>query len=88
MGDRTTKACQEFKAIYTAFTGGAAVLAADAIKKVSNVYWLEKLGMPEALWVFEVENFGPLIVTIDAHGNNLTENIKNKAKETAKTFKL
>jgi tartrate dehydratase beta subunit/fumarate hydratase class I family protein len=28
--------------------------------------------MPECLWVFEVEDFGPLIITIDAHGRNLT----------------
>jgi len=43
------------------FTGGAGVLAASKIKKVKAVYWLE-LGIPEALWVLEVENFGPLIV--------------------------
>jgi len=43
------------------FTGGAGVLAASKIKRVKAVYWLE-LGIPEALWVLEVENFGPLIV--------------------------
>ncbi len=83
MGDKTARACREFKAIYAAFTGGAAVLAANAIKKVKNVYWLEELGMPEALWVFEVEDFGPLTVTIDAHGRNLTEEVKQKAREIA-----
>ncbi|RLF43675.1 MAG: fumarate hydratase [Thermoplasmata archaeon] len=83
MGDKTARACREFKAIYAAFTGGAAVLAANAIKEVKNVYWLEELGMPEALWVFEVEDFGPLTVTIDAHGRNLTEEVKQKAREIA-----
>ncbi len=83
MGDKTARACKEFKAIYAAFTGGAAVLAANAIKKVKDVYWLDELGMPEALWVFEVENFGPLTVTIDAHGRNLTEEVKQKAREIA-----
>ena len=82
MGEKTAKACREYGAIYAAFTGGAAVLAANAIKKVKGVEWLD-LGMPEALWIFEVENFGPLVVTIDAHGNNLTEEIKNKAMEKA-----
>ena len=85
MGERTAKACQEYGAIYAAFTGGAAVLAAGAIKKVKGVEWLD-LGMPEALWIFEVENFGPLVVTIDPHGNNLTEEIKKKAMEKAKTM--
>ena len=83
MGEKTAKACKEFKAIYAAFTGGAAVLAANAVKRVRDVFWLEELGMPEALWVLEVENFGPLTVTIDAHGRNLTEEVKERAREIA-----
>lgn len=83
MGSKTTQACKEFKAVYAAFTGGAAVLAANAIKRVKEVHWLEELGMPEALWVFEVENFGPLTITIDAHGRNLTEEVRQKAREVA-----
>ncbi len=88
MGKKTSDACKEFKAIYTSFTGGAAVLAANAIKKVVDVFWLEELGMPEALWVFEVKDFGPLIVTIDAHGRNLTEEVKEKALEIAKKIEF
>lgn len=81
MGERTTKACQEEKCIYGYFTGGAALLAADRITKVIDVFWLEELGMPECLWLFEVENFGPLTVTIDTHGGNLTEQIKRKIEQ-------
>ena len=44
--------------------------------------------MPEALWVLEVEDFGPLTVTIDAHGKNLTEEVKQKAKEIAKKIEF
>ena len=33
--------------------------------------------MPETLWVSRVKGFGPLIVSIDAQGNNLFK--KNKA---------
>jgi len=79
MGEKTVKACGKYGAVYCAFTGGAAVLAAQAIKKVRDVFWLEELGMPECLWVFEVERFGPLTVTIDTHGNNLMEEVKKKA---------
>ncbi|MCG3257383.1 MAG: fumarate hydratase C-terminal domain-containing protein, partial [Candidatus Heimdallarchaeota archaeon] len=81
MGARTTKACQEENCIYGYFTGGAALLAADRIKKVNDVFWYEELGMPESLWVFEADEFGPLTVTIDAHGGNLTEQIKKKIEE-------
>ena len=33
---------------------------------------------PECLWVYEVKNFGPLTITIDIHGGNLTEESKKK----------
>ena len=80
MGKKTTDAMKQHGAIYGAFTGGAAVLAAKAVKNVRNVEWFD-LGMPEALWIFEVEEFGPLTVAIDAHGNNLFENIAKKVEE-------
>lgn len=73
MGDRTVKACSDHGCVYGAFTGGAALLAAQGIKGVKEVHWLEELGMPECLWVFEVMDFGPLIITIDTHGRNLTK---------------
>jgi len=82
MGKKTTDAMQKYGAIYGAFTGGAGVLAAKAIKNVKTVEWLQDLGMPEALWIFEVEEFGPLTVAIDSHGNNLFEEVKRKAEES------
>jgi len=80
MGQKATDAMKEYGAVYAAFTGGAAVLAAQAIKRVVGVEWLD-LGVPEALWIFEVEDFGPLTVAIDAHGNNLLEDVRKKALE-------
>jgi fumarate hydratase subunit beta len=79
MGPKTTEAMKSFGAVYGAFTGGAAVLAAKLVKKVRDVKWLD-LGMPEALWVLEVENFGPLIVAIDSHGNNIHSEIMKQAE--------
>jgi fumarate hydratase subunit beta len=80
MGKRTTDAMAKYGAIYGAFTGGAAVLAAKAIKNIRNVEWYD-LGMPEAMWVFEVEEFGPLAVAIDSHGNNLFTDIQKTVEE-------
>ena len=70
MGDKTAKAAKEFGAVYCDYTGGAAILAANAIKEVEKVEWLD-LGMPEALWVLKIDGFGPLVVTIDSNGSNL-----------------
>ena len=78
MGERTAEACAEYGCVYGAFTGGAALLAARGIRRVRDVFWLEELGMPECLWVFEVEEFGPMIVAIDSHGNNMTEDVKRR----------
>lgn len=85
MGRRTTDAMKQFGAIYGAFTGGAAVLAAKAIKNVRTVEWFD-LGMPEALWIFEAEEFGPLTVAIDSHGNNLFEDVNAKTEENRKAI--
>lgn len=80
MGKRTTDAMAKYGAVYGAFTGGAAVLAAKAIKNVKSVEWFD-LGMPEAMWVFEVEDFGPLAIAIDSHGNNLFTDVQKKVEE-------
>jgi len=80
MGKRTTDAMAKYGAVYGAFTGGAAVLAAKAIKNVKSVEWFD-LGMPEAMWIFEVEEFGPLAVAIDSHGNNLFTDIQRSVEE-------
>ncbi|MEM1536850.1 MAG: FumA C-terminus/TtdB family hydratase beta subunit [Candidatus Bathyarchaeia archaeon] len=83
MGKRTTEAMAKYGAVYGAFTGGAAILAAKAIKSVRGVEWLD-LGTPEALWIFEVENFGPLTVAIDSHGNNLYLDVAKNVEENRK----
>lgn len=79
MDVKTTEAMARYGAVYASFTGGAAVLAASLIKSVKRVEWLD-LGMPEALWVLEVERFGPLIVAIDSHGKNLYTEVANKVE--------
>jgi fumarate hydratase subunit beta len=85
MGKRTTDAMQKYGAVYGAFTGGAAVLAAKAIKNVKTVEWSD-LGMPEAMWILEVEEFGPLTVAIDSHGRNIFEDVKKKTEESRKAI--
>lgn len=81
MGPETVTGCEEHKAVHAVFPGGCAVLAASKVEEIERVEWLD-LGMPEALWVSKVKNFGPLIISIDSKGNNLFD--KNKAKFNAK----
>ena len=81
LGRGTTEAARRFGAAYAVFTGGAGVLAAEAIKRVVGVHWLEELGMAEAMWELEVEEFGPLAVTIDSHGRNFYEEMEEKRRK-------
>jgi fumarate hydratase subunit beta len=80
MGKKTTDAMAKYGAVFGAFTGGAAILAAKAIKNVRSVEWLD-LGTPEAMWIFEVEDFGPLAIAIDSHGNNIFSDVQKKVEE-------
>ena len=75
MGARTLEGLQRAGAVYTHFTGGAGALAARAVRRVPGVHWLEELGIPEAVWIFDVERFGPLTVTMDAYGQSLYEEL-------------
>jgi len=71
MGEQTRLALKKKKGVYAVYTGGAGALAADQIDKIIDVFWLEELGMAEAVWVFEVAKFGPLVVGMDPKGASL-----------------
>jgi fumarate hydratase class I len=78
MGPKTLAACQEVPALYLHAIGGAASLIAQTVTKVLGIYKLD-FGVPEALWVIEVQDF-PTVVTMDAHGNSLHEEVQQKSK--------
>jgi L(+)-tartrate dehydratase beta subunit len=61
-------------AIYLTTVGhGTGALLGRGIKRVAGIYWREELGLAQAAWVFEVEDFGPFLVESDRHGNSLFE---------------
>lgn len=80
MLEKTTEACKKFGAIHCAYPGGCAVVAAQEVEELQGVEWMD-LGMPEALWIMKVKEFGPLVVSIDTQGNNLFENNTKIFKE-------
>ncbi len=83
MGAKTLAAMKERGAVYLNAIGGAAQYYARTVKKVKGVHLLEEFGIPEAMWVYEVERF-PAIVTMDAHGNSLHAEIEEKTAEKLK----
>ncbi len=62
------------KAVYFTTVGyGTGALLGRGIKSVEDVFWLDELGIAQAMWVLNVENFGPLLVESDLKGNSLFE---------------
>ncbi|MBI0584618.1 MAG: fumarate hydratase C-terminal domain-containing protein [Methanomassiliicoccus sp.] len=86
MSRPTAEAMREHGCVYLAFTGGAAVLAAEGIRAVERVEWLD-LGMPEALWIVDARDLGPLVVAMDAHGGSLYEKVDREAGEALERIK-
>ena len=62
------------EAIYLTTVGyGTGALLGRGIRKVAAVHWREELGLAQAIWVLDVENFGPFLVDSDLQGNSLFE---------------
>jgi fumarate hydratase class I len=77
MGAKTLAALKEHGAVYLNAIGGAAQFYARTITGVDGVSLLD-LGTPEAMWHLQVKDF-PAIVTMDAHGNSLHNDIEQES---------
>jgi L(+)-tartrate dehydratase beta subunit len=69
MGQGTLDAFRDIGGAYLAIVGGAAALETTWIEAIEEVD-LDDLH-PESLWKFRIKGFGPLLVTMDSHGNSL-----------------
>jgi fumarate hydratase class I len=78
MGAKTLQACQDVPCVYFHAIGGAATLIAQSVKKVLEVHKMD-FGVPEAIWVLEVEDF-PVVVTMDSHGDSIHAEIDDQSK--------
>ena len=66
-------------AVYLTTVGyGTGALLGRGVKRVREVHWLEELGIAQAMWILEVERFGPFIVESDLEGNSLFERENEK----------
>lgn len=64
--------------VYLSIVGGAASPETLQIEAIEAAYF-ESL-LPECLWKFRVHEFGPLFVTMDAHGDSLYEETRRRAE--------
>ena len=62
------------EAIYLTTVGyGTGALLGRGIRRVASVHWAAELGLAQAVWVLEVERFGPFLVESDLAGDSLFE---------------
>jgi tartrate dehydratase beta subunit/fumarate hydratase class I family protein len=69
------------KGVFLTAVGGCAVMYRKMIQS-ADVKWLD-LGYPEAVWIFRVKQFGPLVVSIDAAGQSVSPNVMQTVYENA-----
>jgi len=62
------------RTIYLTTVGyGLGAIYGKGIVRVKDVAWKQELGLAQAMWVLEVNHFGPFMVECDAGGNSLFE---------------
>ena len=79
LGDDSAKAFKDLGGVYLAIIGGTAALETTWIKRILDVD-LDDLN-PESLWQFEIKDFGPLLVAMDAHGASLYDAVNDQARD-------
>ncbi|HUK27943.1 MAG TPA: fumarate hydratase C-terminal domain-containing protein [Candidatus Acidoferrales bacterium] len=85
LGEVGKKGLATFGAIYSEFTGGASALAVSKIVRVKKRL-LEDLGPTELVWIWEVKDFGPLLVTQDHQGNDIKKLVTTQATAKLETI--
>ena len=78
MGEGTLQACARWGYVYLQAAPGCAAKLAQGIAQIHDVTWLE-LGMPEAVWDLQAEEFGPLVVGMDTHGGSIYADLRKAA---------
>ncbi|MDH3413896.1 MAG: FumA C-terminus/TtdB family hydratase beta subunit [Gammaproteobacteria bacterium] len=77
LSQESLKAFQELGGVYLAIIGGTAALETTWIDRIEDVD-LDDLN-PESLWKFNIKDFGPLLVAMDAHGGSLYTSVNERA---------
>jgi L(+)-tartrate dehydratase beta subunit len=61
---------------------GLGAIYGKGILGVKDVVWKEVLGLAQAMWILEVQNFGPFMVACDANGESLFERVNKEIDDT------
>ena len=89
LGPESVAAMKEVGCVYLSFIGGGAPIFSRALKGEPLIHWTD-LVPHYRLTTIKVNELGPLVVAIDAHGNSIYEqsrvNLRLKFPEIIKDF--
>lgn len=71
---------------YLSFLGGGVSLLSQSIRRVVSVHWTDYIAQFRLL-TLEVEQLSPATVAIDAHGNSLYEQLRERAVEQVRALR-
>lgn len=84
LSENSSQILMDAGGVYLSITGGAASLETQQVESIEDIF-LEDL-MPECVWKFRVKRLGPLIVSMDSHGNSLYRVVKSRSSERLETY--
>lgn len=84
LSENSSQILKDVGGVYLSITGGAASLETQQVEAIEDIF-LEDL-MPECVWKFRVKRLGPLIVSMDSHGNSLYRDVKALSTERLDTY--
>lgn len=79
MDEATRTAMADHGCVYLTVPSVSAMIV-EAIETVEDRYWPDLHA--ESIWVFRMDDFGPLTVTMDAHGNDRREETDDESLGT------
>ncbi len=82
LSDDSSACFQETGGVYLTIAGGAASVETLQVEEIEEVLFEELI--PECLWKFRVKDFGPLVVTMDAHGGSIYRDVRAQAQRNVK----
>lgn len=71
---------RECGCVYLSVAGGCSAIYKEKVITVKDEYWPQK-SWADNMLKLEVKDFGPCIVTMDAHGNSIYEDIGSNAEK-------
>jgi tartrate/fumarate subfamily iron-sulfur-dependent hydro-lyase beta chain len=83
MGIKTLNTMAKTRCIHLAKVGSFSGPLAGKVKAVKEVHWLD-LGIPEAVWLLNVEDFGPFVVAADLQGSSLYDTVEAEVEKRRK----